>query len=467
MSMIRQSAVYLPSRVIPGALNFLGLLLYARSLGPSGFGRLTLLIGATTLINGTALYWVRGSYLRFATEVQDDRPQRATALLVNAVILTLLTVLALLAVLAGWVDPLLAGCAVLLVGVQNAGEVRQEFLRANGRVTAYGLVAFIRAVVVLPVSLLLLHFTALGFLAPVVGLICGNLAGLGYALLADRQPLRGAFSSTLLPSFFAYGLPLVPFFLVQALLGNIDRFLLNRLLGVRAAGAYGAGYDAVQQSIGLVFVAVSLAGLPLIFKAHAEGEGRWRASAETMAALLLGVTVFMAVFLTLYHAQVSALLLGPSYVSASVVIPLVAWSAVIAGLRSSYTDVTFLIRKQTGWQLPSAALALALNTLLDVLLIPRMGLLGAGVASVTAALAALALSAALSVRLGAMPLPKRALREAFISGGGMTLSALLTAPLPFVVSALLSALTYVALSVAFRWARMQPLLKRRTTERGS
>jgi len=118
--------------------------------------------------------------------------------------------------------------------------------------------------------------------------------------------------------------------------------------------------------------------------------------------------------------------------------------------------VAFQVSKRTLWQLPAAVLALVLNVVLDFILIPRLGILGSGVASVVSQAVALGLGILLARRIGAMPLPLRACGQVGAAAAGMTLMALCTSHLPFIVSALLATLTYVALSVAFRW-KVRPL----------
>jgi O-antigen/teichoic acid export membrane protein/polysaccharide pyruvyl transferase WcaK-like protein len=445
--MLRQSLMYLPSRAIPGLLNFLGLLLYARLLGPADFGKLALIVGVANVVNASALYWVRSSYLRVSAEANDDSAHRATALGLNAAIVAGVALFAAMLTVLGAVPWWESGSVLLLVAAQNACEVRQEFLRAHEKVRAYGLVALVRAITALVVSFLLLRFTPLGTLAPVLGLVSGGLAGLLYAQSADQQPLRGAFSWPLLRALSTFGLPLIPYFAVQAMLGNVDRFLLNHFLGVRAAGSYAAGYDAVQQSVGLLFISVSLAGLPLIFRAHAQGAAVWKAKASEYAGLLLTLTVFPAALLTLYHTQVTGLLLGPEYVQASVSLPFVAWSAVIAGLRSNYVDLAFQIGKRTVLQLPAAGLALLLNTVLDVLLIPRLGILGAAMGSLSAQLAALALGLLLSRRVVLMPLPTGPALRVAAACAAMIVVVRLGHSLPFIVSVFFAGLAYLLVAV--------------------
>jgi O-antigen/teichoic acid export membrane protein/polysaccharide pyruvyl transferase WcaK-like protein len=463
--MLRQSLMYLPSRAIPGLLNFLGLLLYARLLGPADFGKLALIVGVANVVNASALYWVRSSYLRVSAEVRDDSALRATALGLNVAIIAGTSLMTALLTVFGAVPWWESGSVLLLVAAQNACEVRQEFLRAHEKVRAYGLVALVRAVTALGVSLLLLHFTALGTLAPVFGLVTGGLAGLLYAQSADQQPLRGAFSWPLLKTLSTFGLPLVPYFAVQAMLGNVDRFLLNHFLGVRAAGSYAAGYDAVQQSVGLLFISVSLAGLPLIFKAHAQGVAVWKAKATEYAGLMLTLTVFPAALLTLYHTQITGLLLGSAYVQASVSLPFVAWAAVIAGLRSNYVDLAFQIGKRTVLQLPAAGLALLLNTVLDVVLIPRLGILGAAIGSLSAQLAALALGLLLSRQVVFMPLPAGPALRVAAACVAMIVVACLGHTLPFTVSVFFAGLAYLV--VAVPWLSLFRRLSLRRLSAGS
>lgn len=447
--MLKQSAVYLLARAVPGAVNFLALLLYARILGPAEFGRLTLLVSAANILNAAALYWVRASYLRAAADTGDDTQHRATALKLNAALVTLLLIPASVAAAAGLVPWVQAFAVIAFMGVQNACETQQEFLRNMERGKAYGAVALVRALTSFAVGAALIILTPLGFFAPLIGLIVGALVGL---LLARRSSGVSALASHVTPQmirqYASYGLPLVPYYLTLAVFGTLDRFLINHFLGKEATGTYSAGYDMVQQTIGLLFIAINLAGLPALFRAFNQAAPVWESRARQHAFLILGATVAPALTVTLYAREITTHLLGSAYTGASVILPLIAWSTVLAGLRGNYYDVSFQVSKRTVWQLPAVLLGLALNVALGFILIPRMGLLGAAVASAASHGAALLTSALLTIRIQPMPLPLREWGRVGLSAAAFVLIANVTGALPAVLSAGLALAAYVLTAFA-------------------
>lgn len=441
--MLKQSAVYLVARAVPGAVNFLALLLYARLLGPAEFGRLTLLVSAATILNAAALYWVRASYLRAAADTNDDTQHRATALKLNASIVALLLLLTTVASAVGLVPWVQAFAVIAFMGVQNACETQQEFLRNMDRGKAYGAVALVRALMSLAVGVVLIAFTPLGFLAPLTGLIVGALAGL---LLARRSTgVRGLASPVtpqMIRQYASYGLPLVPYYLTLAVFGTLDRFLVNHFLNEEATGIYSAGYDLVQQSIGLLFVAINLAGLPALYRAFGQAAPVWHSRARQYAFLILSATVAPALTVTLYAREITTHLLGGAYTGTSVILPLIAWATVFSGLRGNYYDVSFQVSKRTIWQLPAVLLGLIVNVVLGFMLIPSMGLVGAALASITGQVMALLTSVLLGTRIQPMPLPLREWSRVGLGAAAFILIANVSSALPAVLSASLAVAAY-------------------------
>jgi len=87
--------------------------------------------------------------------------------------------------------------------------------------------------------------------------------------------------------------------------------------------------------------------------------------------------------------------------------PWIAVGVFLSGLRLHYIDHAFHLAKRTDMALFSIALPALLNLVLNLVLLPCIGVLGAVISTVAAYALAIAVDVVLTARVFAMPLPPR------------------------------------------------------------
>lgn len=238
--------------------------------------------------------------------------------------------------------------------------------------------------------------------------------------------------------------------LLGVMLSWSDR-LLMAAFAVPGLGAYGAAADLIQQGLGLIFSALFLAWFPRLVSAWEQSPqlapsepssppGGPRKSWGGPATFLTGdktqytqqlqrylqasaaLMPAAAVGFALVSADVAHVLLGAAYqADAPRVMPWLALAALLGGVRMYVSDVPLHLAKRLDLQGVIVGASGAFGLLLNVLLLPRFGIVGAA----WSAVAANALGAGLGIwqaqRLGGMPWPWRDLA---ISLAGVALMAL-------------------------------------------
>jgi len=196
-------------------------------------------------------------------------------------------------------------------------------------------------------------------------------------------------------SLLRYARPLIPLGLVGWLGALSDRYVVAGLLGLRAAGIYAAVSGLIGRPNLMMQQTIELAVRPVYFAAVA---GRDRAREAAVYARWLSVNAAAGLAL-LTGALVGSdlivrVLLGPSYVDASLIIPFVALAQFF--LIVSYTLNGYLYaHKRVGEVLLYTAVAALLTVTLVVLLGWHWGLRGVAIAGAVSNLlqvAALALT---------------------------------------------------------------------------
>jgi O-antigen/teichoic acid export membrane protein len=113
--------------------------------------------------------------------------------------------------------------------------------------------------------------------------------------------------------------------------------------------------------------------------------------------LLVAIGLPAAVALGVLAGPLAQLIFGPTYrPAATQLLPVISLGVLLGGFKAFYADLAFQLAHRTGWLVRIALPSAALNIALNVLWIPRYGVLGAAWATV----AAFALGLALSIGFG-------------------------------------------------------------------
>ena len=158
-------------------------------------------------------------------------------------------------------------------------------------------------------------------------------------------------------------------------------------------------------SLTLLMVVVNLATYPLIVRSlETQGEEAARDRLRQGGLLLLAVSVPAAAGLAVCAPNIVGVMLGEPFREAgAAVVPWIALTALLAGLKSFYFDLGFQLGRYTLGLVWVTLVAAGVNLALNLWWIPVLGLMGAVYASVVAYAVALGLSWRLGRR--AFPVP--------------------------------------------------------------
>jgi O-antigen/teichoic acid export membrane protein len=455
--MVRNAAVFLLARGGPGLLTFLALSLFTRLLSPAEFGRYAVANAGIAFAASVGFSWLRMAVLRFYAVDGAARGALRPTVLAGYLGMIALALPAALAS-AAFVPGVGAGLVALAFGVlcaQTWYDLNLEFLTARQEPLRYGRFALVRAVIALSLSAWL---AARGFGA--AGLLAGALAGYlvpslwAMATTWRAVSLRDA-DRALLRDLARYGLPFTAVFALEFVVSTSDRLLLGAYHGPRAVGEYAAPYDLAQQSLGMLMIAVNLAAYPMAVRTYESGgAGAARAHLVRHATVLAAIALPAAVGMALLARGITGVFFGEEFREAgAAVLPwIVAGSLVLFG-KAYYLDLAFQLSRSTGRQVVTSALGAVVNTVLNLVLIPRYGVLGAAYSTLLAYVAAFAASAWLGRAVCPLPVPWSPLLRIAAATGVM--AAVLatqrhhTGPAALALQVALGAAVYAAAAVLF------------------
>lgn len=212
------------------------------------------------------------------------------------------------------------------------------------------------------------------------GLLLGSYAtGAAFVLgliVAARRRLSLRLDPPLLRRMLRFGLPTMPAEVSLYLINFVDRVIILRALGAAEAGLYSIAVKFAQ-GINVLVRGFQLAWPPLAYSIRDDDDAR-RAYAGVVT-LFVAFCAFVVVGLWLFAPWLVRALTAPEFFAAHEAVGLVAAAATLYALYM----VLLVILGRTGrteLNLPAALAALAANVTLNLLLVPPLGIVGAGIA---------------------------------------------------------------------------------------
>ncbi len=396
--LVKHSAIYSAAPVLRQLLSIGMSPFYTAWLGTAGAG-----VKENADLWGIALQQilgqnVLGAMVRFYYDQKDERAR--SAVVTSCTLLILLAAFALCGlalVFVPWLTPLLLGrgevisdqeltrvCTLLLLLVpfQLATVSGNYYLFALKRSRTFTAIQTAKLVFEVGMNVWLMGFLGLGVTGFLLSMLAGEVltsAGLvGWMMVR----LRPRIQLDVLRPILRYAVPLVPVGILQLLLHQGDRRIVLELLGQDAAGVYGFGYKIAMLVTNMVLGPFIVTWQPWIFGVEDPAErARLVARVGTYAVLTIGV---VSLGVILFGRQAAFLLAGkPEFHEAYRVVPFIATGYVFWALYNVSQTPLFL-DKRTGRLVLVNLCAVVLSVTLNYgWLVPRFGMVGAGISTLT------------------------------------------------------------------------------------
>jgi len=178
------------------------------------------------------------------------------------------------------------------------------------------------------------------------------------------------------------GLPLALSSMVVILYMRIDQVMLGEMLDDEAVGMYTA---AIRVSEIFYFIpnALVMSIAPVLVQARESGESIYLARVEQMFSSIAIPAILIAIPMSMLAGPLISLVLGPDFISAAPVLQVHIWALLFVALGIA-SGQYLLLEGQNSISLQRTAMGAVVNVGLNLLWIPRYGVLGAAWASLIA-----------------------------------------------------------------------------------
>jgi O-antigen/teichoic acid export membrane protein len=387
--LVTTGAAYQFGDILAKGLALLTLPLYTRHAGPKAYGAAESLLTAVILASIVLRAGVGEAFIRFYFDDEDGQRKARIARTATATVAWTTTLAAIVAVVFSgplsqlvlpFRDPLLFDCAVVGLWAFTNLEMAYAQLRVDERTRTYVIASGANVLMTVAFTTALVVFAGQG----ARGLLLGNFGASAVVVLGLWWVLRSRFSLRVRPAdlraMLRFGLPTVPADASVYALQVADRLYLFRSYSQSAAGQYAIAIKLAT----VVFVAVrgfQYAWPPLAYSIEDDEEaGRLYSLVTTYYALATGVVVCAVALLGRWVVR---LLAAQEFFGAYRALPWLALGWALYGLYLVFLAIAGRARV-TSRNFPAAAVGLALNVALLLLLVPasgaNLGIAGAGLA---------------------------------------------------------------------------------------
>ncbi len=212
-----------------------------------------------------------------------------------------------------------------------------------------------------------------------------------------RLSLR--FDGALMKRLLRFGLPTMPAEASLYLLNFVDRIIIIRYVGAVELGLYALAVKFAQ-AVNVLVRGFQLAWPPLAYSIRDDDEAR-RAYAVVVTLFVAGCS-FVVVGIWLYARWIVRALAAPKFFDSYEAIGLISAAVTLYAL---YMVMVVILGRtgRTEFNLPAAISALVVNVVLNLILVPAMGIVGAALALVASYLVVIVLMYVFTQRLFPVP----------------------------------------------------------------
>ena len=362
-------------------LVFVLMPLYTAYLSAAQYGTAELITGTANLLIPFACVGITNGVFRFCAERGSDKAavlSSSVAILGigSGIFLLLAQLLNLTAYFRGYVWLIL-----LYVVMANLQAVCAQYVRAIDRTRLFAVQGILNTFITAAFNVFFLVVCGMGVIGYVLSVILGNLITTIFLAIRAKMWKTVRFSCIdreLMRELVRFSLPLVPTTVCWLITDISDRYLVTYFWGDAVNGVYSAAYKI--PTLLTVVSGIFMQAWQLSAVAESEDRDSCKHFYSEVFGGFLSVVSIGAAGLILLSPVLTSLLLNPSYAGAAYYMPTLILSAALSSI-VSFLASAYMVTKKSMNSFLTAISGAVLNLLLNLLLIPRMGAIGAAVAT--------------------------------------------------------------------------------------
>ncbi len=396
------TAASILSKVIAVAL----LPLYTRYLTPADYGAAEVMFAAVVSASIVVRLGLIEALLRFYYQDDEDPDRVVSSTFAGLFWFATIGALVALPFATPISEALLNRPATDLARISIGGlwvltmfEFMLTTFRLEERARAFFVTTILNVLVTIGVTVVLVVGAGEGARGLLLGSYATGAAFVLGLIFAQRRRLSLRFDRGLLRRLLRFGLPTMPAEASLYLLNFVDRIIIVRSAGLAEAGLYSLAVKFAQ-AINVLVRGFQLAWPPLAYSIRDDGEAR-RVYA-TIVTLFVAGCAFVVTGMWLFSRWIVRALAAPEFFGSYKAIGLISTAVTLYAL---YLVLVVILGRtgRTEFNFPATLAALVANVVLNLILVPPLGIVGAALALVASYVVVLALMYGFTQRLFPVP----------------------------------------------------------------
>lgn len=392
-AIFRDMVKYSPSKIIGMLGNAIIVPVYTSLLSPEQYGLYSLSIAVLSFLCIIFSDWVGLSGLRFFKhhQMMQDMPKYLTTLVTMLVTNVFLMFVLALTFRHNFYEffhiPVKYFLAILVLIIPVAiRALLFQLLRAQLKSMSFTLSTIVNQFLTILLSIFFVKFFHLGAIALLLGM--GVSISLIDILLIYQSNLLSWFKlqriewASVLP-IMKYGIPIAATSLSAWIINQSNKFIMNSIHGFSEVGIVGVAYGLTLPLLMTIFSIITVAAIPRIINMYEE-----RIDVRPLISRFTGYYVLIALpvitVISLYSVDyVQMLSSNEKFLVAFKLIPYFAFGTFFMAL-TDYTTLQYHLANKTYIDFVIKLTSGIANVVLNILLIPKYGLIGVGLATLIA-----------------------------------------------------------------------------------
>lgn len=384
---------YAPSKLCGMFGNMITVPIYTGLFSQEQYGMYTISIALLSFLCIIFSDWVGLSGLRFFRrhELQEDLPKYVTTLItiltVNMLLMFSLCLLFKDGLYSFFHVPFKYFLAVLFLIIPVAVRaLLSQILRAQLKSISYSITTILNQFATILLAVYLAKYFHMG--AASILLSMGISISLIDVLLLYQSEILKVFKpqkiewKSFLP-IAKYGIPIAATSLSAWIITQSNKFIMNSIHGFSKAALVGAGYGLTMSILLTLFAMITVAAIPRIINMY-EAKIDVRPIISRFLGYYLLVSLPIITIISIYNVDYTHLFVSnPKMYEASILVPYFAFGVFFLSL-TDYTTLQYHLANKTHIGFIIKLISGIVGVVLNIVLIPKMGLVGVGLATLAA-----------------------------------------------------------------------------------
>jgi O-antigen/teichoic acid export membrane protein len=394
----RQTLIYGFGYVIARMINFLLLPFYSHHISPEEYAVISLIYAFIAFLNIFYHYGLESAFLRFYSgaglqEVSDKKVVFTTVLFSLIATATIFSLL--ITVSAQGISHILLRSdnyahiirlTALVLFLDALFLIPLHYLRINNKAYVFTMITLVNVLINVGLNIYLIRFRGMG----IEGVFISNACASAFNVLALIPVVIKNWNWRISPSLWRkmvlFGLPFIPGGLSSMIIELSDRYMLQWFKGLHEVGLYSAGHK-LGIFMMLIVMAFRFAWQPFFLQKHKDPQAPLLFSKIMTWFVFIMTVVFLTVTFFIKEI-VSFEIMGKHFIESGywggiIVVPYILAAYLFNGIYIMfhpaifYSGRTWIVSLIVGF-------AACLNVALNLILIPHLGMLAAGISSLSA-----------------------------------------------------------------------------------